>query len=293
MVMAPFQLLSNPRKITVVNTYDTDLDQMRITWNCVPLEIRDVHAADPPEFFEAFKVADSKEVDLVALVGANPAARRSFKIWEYDIADVEGCFILKNPRPAKPCSTVQSKSSPLLGLHDTLNEMGYIMVDRPFKHSADAGLFYDKADRLKRAYLQCVISSQWLYANGQLSFDIRQLVAYYVLILKTPGMVEAGRPAREYIKQLTTLDPAAAKSVVNDARVSGPKRQRVAAAASDVSGDEEADDEHDADCSGDSGGSGSGSGSGSSSSSSSSSDSISDSSKSDSNAESVSGGSDS
>jgi hypothetical protein len=232
-----FQLLAAPRQVTVVSIHDTDLSQQRVAWNVVELEVWESGFRNDPNHFEAFEINVGAEVDLVAQLGADVGARRNFQIWERNIGDVEGCFQFTNARNAQPHSDVYSKAAPLLGLLDTLESMEYIMVDRLVNHTPLAGKFFDKHDQFNRAYLQCVIASEWLHSKGQHGFESRKPAAYYRLILKSPGKVAANKTAREYLKDLKLIssdDP-----VVPTMRARGPKRRRV---DDDIEGDSNASD---------------------------------------------------
>ena len=66
------------------------------------------------------------------------------------------------------------------------------MFGRKVSHWRRGGKFFDNRNLgAKRSYLQCVLSSEWLFTHGQLQFDSGRPGFYYAAILKQPGGVDA------------------------------------------------------------------------------------------------------
>jgi hypothetical protein len=89
LVLSFFQLLSVPRWVTVVSTYDTDLDKQRLAWNVVELgNWSHSKLGDDSSWHEVFEVGDGTEVHLVSMLECDPAARQHFRIWKRYEGDV-------------------------------------------------------------------------------------------------------------------------------------------------------------------------------------------------------------
>ena len=182
-----FQLLSNPRKLITVNTYYTNAAEQRSCFNLLPLELAHPEAGADAVQVDAFEVSDAQELDLIYFLEGDPAARRRIQVWTRSESDIEGCFLLSDPYLATPVTPMTSASYPLLALHDALDASLHVPVQRKFKHNPRSGLYYDMACEHVKGYLQCVLSTKWLYDNGQATFESRMPNSYYLCILKRPG----------------------------------------------------------------------------------------------------------
>ena len=183
-----FQLLSHPRHLITVRTFDTDAARNRSLFNIVPLELwhHDMVQLDAREV-SILAVSEPQEMDLIHFLGGDPDARSSVSIWKRGESDIDGCFLLCDRRAATPHSPLTSSRYPLLALHDTIDAHGHIAVDRICDHTARSGLYYVKSRKHLKSYLQCVLSAKWLFAHGQDTFRSRRPNAYYTCILKRPG----------------------------------------------------------------------------------------------------------
>jgi hypothetical protein len=205
--MRVFQLLSAPRAIITVHTFDTNDKAQRLQWNLLPLDVwRRDFVGDTLSKIEAFEVGDSTELDLTAMLEGDLEARNTFKSWTPAVSELDGCINLHTPVPLCPRSPVHAKTAPLLGLWDALDSAGHIAVNRLVTHTSRSGLVYDNTMLRNRAYMKCVLLSSWLFEQGQSSFPSRQSVAYYTLVLKAPGKVPSGQSARDYAHALKTCE---------------------------------------------------------------------------------------
>ena len=67
--MRVFQLLSAPRHITTVHTFETNDKVQRLQWNLLPLDVWSrAFVRDDLSKIEAFEVSDATELDLVAML---------------------------------------------------------------------------------------------------------------------------------------------------------------------------------------------------------------------------------
>ena len=141
-----FQVLSHPRKMLGIQTFDTDPFQERRVWNLQPLEI--VNAQDlsvDPMQLDVHDAHESREIDLVGMLSADIESRNDVRLWDTTQSDYSGCTALVNSRLATPLSPIISKSFPLVGLWDMLEVAGFMRVHRVVKHSVRSGKFYDEA----------------------------------------------------------------------------------------------------------------------------------------------------
>ena len=202
------QLLAAPRDMKLTATYDFDKQAMRSAWNLQQVDIMDlVFVTEDTSCLDAFDFRNPSETNLIQLIGADVAARTQFKSWtRCDDAVYEGCFSLQQPSPLTPCSSMQSKTFPILALWDELEKLEFVAVSRRVTHKARAGLFYDAREKYKRAYLQCVLLQESLRQKGQVEFVSGQLSSYYELVLRRPGAVMPNCSGKDYQRQLKSIE---------------------------------------------------------------------------------------
>jgi hypothetical protein len=222
-----FQVLSHPRKMLGIQTFDTDPFQERRVWNLQPLEI--VNAQDlsvDPMQLDVHDAHESREIDLVGMLSADIESRNDVRLWDTTQSDYGGCTALVNSRLATPLSPIISKSFPLVGLWDMLEVAGFMRVHRVVKHSVRSGKFYDEAGALSRLYLRAVLSSKWLFDNGQATFESRKAASYYALILKQPGKVPDNLDGPDYLLALKGVSPEDALVAITELPAQQPPKRR-------------------------------------------------------------------
>ena len=124
-----------------------------------------------------------------------------------------------------PTSDLNSKFMPILGLWDALEAADYLGVRRLVTHSPRSGKLLDATFAENRSYLPAVLASKWLFANGQVSFESRKNVSYYLMIMKKPGQIPDNLAAKDYARDLKDLDPETALAVASDVGVPPPKKK--------------------------------------------------------------------
>ena len=236
------QVVSPPRKVITIPTYNTNEVHQRSCWGILLLDIRrrDELLTDPTSL-EVFSVEETTQIDLVDMLDANPEARRTFQTWVRQLPDVSGGFILCSPTRAQPRSDFSDKNHPILSLLDALESCEHMAIDRKLEHSIDSGLFWDKKSEHLRPYLQCVLCADWLRKQGQLTFESRLPVSYYQMVLRKPGSVEPGLTGKSYMKMLAGVDPDAVEKPESIVSVQ-PPRKRLRAEARDPDVDADSDD---------------------------------------------------
>jgi hypothetical protein len=111
-------------------------------FNLLPLELwhTELVKLDEPSL-DCVIISDAIECDLLQMLGGDPEARRGIKVWKRGCSDIETYFNLSEGRQAVPVSDVSSLTHPVLGLLDSLDVKGYIMVHRRTTHTRRSGLF--------------------------------------------------------------------------------------------------------------------------------------------------------
>ena len=175
---------------------------------------------------ECFGTEDSDKVNLISILGGDLALRHTIQVWDMSPSELDDCVTLSNPRQPQPLMQIADASFPILGLLDALTAAEFIGVPRPVTHAPMSGFFYDSGCSRNRAYLKCVLASKWLFQNGQRKFASGQSAAYYQLLLKSPGKVTAGRPAREYLLALAdAADTTVVPKMVVD--IQPPRKRKI------------------------------------------------------------------
>ena len=93
--------------------------------------------------------------------------------WDTQLSDLDGCIEMHSSRTLVPRSALQSAKVSILALKDALEDQLYVAVKHTVDHYNRQGKFFDARNlQSKRCYLQCVLASTWLYANGQKQFHV-------------------------------------------------------------------------------------------------------------------------
>jgi len=163
-------------------------------WTLQRFEVWGLQLLGPdPQELNVFIVHDSESINLVDLLGNDPAVRQSLKLWDCQASDLARTTCLCRPRLPKPVVDINHVKFPILGLLDALHAAEHICVARRCVHTPRSGLYFDLEGSHNRWYLKCVLAAKWLFSNGQDTFSSRQSVSYYQLLLKQPGKVDVSK----------------------------------------------------------------------------------------------------
>ena len=203
-----FQILELSRRIIVVKTYDQHESSAHL-WNVQQLEIwRGPGYQREPLELETFTVESTGRVDFLDWMGSAWANRERCRLWKPKVSDLEGCRCYDSPRKLQVELPLSSPRVPVLTLLDALTEKEYVGVMRKHEHMPGGASIFD-ARRPSRAYLQVVLASEWLFAQGTVVFMSQKSKSYYCLLLKDPTADAEGMSVAECatkVKDLEGLD---------------------------------------------------------------------------------------
>ena len=135
---------------------------------------------------EVFPFVDPGFADLVDVMGCDIANRSRFHKWRADVADVEGCTLLKNPQPLTVQKNLKDKDIPALCLLDELHLRGYTAVRKAVTHVPGSPLVYDgRQPTAKRNYYKAVLIKEELFAAGIKMIKSTWSASYLAVLLKT------------------------------------------------------------------------------------------------------------
>ena len=237
LVLRVFQILAHPRRITVVKTVGSSPDDLRRTYNAVSLGVWLLPTLGLEPSQMVCHEEQTEEIDIASLMDGNVELRSSFRTWTRTESDYFECFTLRDPVPFTPTSSMDSAKFPILALWDAINASDYVWLDRKFVHKLRSPCFLDLREKYKRPYMQCILSSKWIFGRGQPEIHSRMPIAYYQLLLRKPGSIPADLTGADYKSALTGTLPedqqALAKLIA-----SLPKRPRVRPVDDDIDGDD-------------------------------------------------------
>ena len=167
------QLLSLEEKTLRVKTFSRAQEvQMKMTVRVQPLETWEGKVTDHTRV-ETFKVEEPVKLDILELVGHDPAERRHIKLWSTAVSAVDGCLSLVDPREAIPPGSLKSGNVPLLCLVDALVEDGWVGETATQAHGAATPRKFDSrvlASMKARLYFQALLGLEDLLAAGAFEF---------------------------------------------------------------------------------------------------------------------------
>jgi hypothetical protein len=232
------QFLSAQSSIKVLPSFRGDGDTMRC-WNVQPFTVFQHQMGrvleENPSTFDAFSFSVPASFNLFKYIAEVNPNRCNFLQWDTQLSDIQGCIELHSSSNLVPRSALQSAKVSVLALKDALEDQLYVAVNRTVDHYNRQGKFFDASNlQSRRCYLQCVLASTWLYANGQKQFPSNRPQAYYLAIMRKPGQVDVKLSAKECLAIVAGADgPQPMLSL--PAPVNPSKRQL---ALADIDGDE-------------------------------------------------------
>ena len=204
-----YQILGLETRNILVETWKTRLKQPGLfNIRVQSLECWKSFGVDSQET-NVFVVEDPAELDVVAFCGADPEVRRNMFVWDACESDVDSCLGLTNPRLLKPPMPLGSPSIPVLTLMDELVSLGFAPVQGRVVHSRETALEFDiRHAPSKRSYYQCVLGREFIWDNGNPSFDSTRMHAYYRLLLNATGPIDVTLTGKALKRKLDELQPA-------------------------------------------------------------------------------------
>ena len=206
-----FQLLNIQPKIELVPTF-RDHGSKQQLWNVQPVQV--LHQDILPlnaQSMETFILGEPTRFDFLQYVSDQNPLRDQFKIYETRTSDFEGGLTAHTPRNLVPIANLNSPKVSVLALTDALEALDYVGVARKVSHWPKGGKFFDSRNlHGQRKYLQCVLSSTWVFSKGQKQFDSGRSQAYYAAVLTHPGEVDPKSSAKQCRELLALGDSALA-----------------------------------------------------------------------------------
>ncbi len=90
-------------------------------------------------------------------------------MWKPKVSDLDGCRCYDSAQKLQVGLPLSSPRVLVLTLLDALTEKEYVGVMRKHEHMPGGAKMFD-ARRPSRAYLQVVLASEWLFAQGTVGF---------------------------------------------------------------------------------------------------------------------------
>ena len=108
-----------------------------------------------------------ESIDVLSVSGKAPANRHKFRVWKRVASDVEGCYVLRNPRPLGHDLSLRNRNAPISALTDALQNAGYEPKPLRITHKPGGRLIYD-SKKYSIPYLRCVLAKKVLFGNIEL-----------------------------------------------------------------------------------------------------------------------------
>ena len=200
------QFLNVQKKIILLPSFRGDSSHTHL-WNVQPFGTwhGTVHAA--PKSIDVFVNGEPLSFNVHKYIAEVQPSRVDFREWDCGVSDSAGWILMHSGRQLVPRSSLQSATVPILALTDALDAQDFICVARSVDHYPRQGKLYDgRKLQGKRCYLQAVMASAWLWANGQKQFSSTRPQSYYLAILRKPGEVGAKLSGKECLAILSAAD---------------------------------------------------------------------------------------
>ena len=234
--LALYMVLEQPRRLITVEAYDHKKHLASVMWNLQKLEVwRVADLPLEPGHLEAFYLADSCRQDILDIIGPEFAGRERCKVWQPVPSDLDGCKAFSSPAPLRTEVKLSSDRVPLLTLIEEVRAQAFAPVPRLVERKEGMVKVHDQREP-SRTYLQAVLASSWLWANGAVFFLSKKPAAYYNVLLADPKADLAGKTAAECGNMLKTM-----KRCDIEALEHIPAARPAAVVAGDVDGDDGAD----------------------------------------------------
>ena len=193
------QILSLEASTVRVETYATRTEPKRAVPARAQLldEFQSPGAVACRGHMDVFPFQDPTKVDLVELVGADPAVRSQIQLWAASVSEVEGCTHLGSPTEAIPSASLRDSDVPVLHLIDALESNGWEATLSLVNHTVAAPKLYDsRARKSSRHYFQCLLAIEDIFRNNAVeSFRSGLSGAHHKLLLKFPTKARASLSA--------------------------------------------------------------------------------------------------
>ena len=235
--LALYQILDQPVRVITVESFDY-LKESSQYWTLQRFELwLGCPLGDEPSELEGFVVESPIREDLVTIIGGNYMCREKCRKWELALSDVYG-WQKAFTKPARLSADVHLSSAivPVLSLLDQVLTDGFIGVGRRCEHRPE-GLKVFNNRTPSRYYLQCIVASNWLWAQGCKFFMSHGAKAYYQLLLRDPSAPVNDMSTAQCVERLKTL--GSSNTEVEALAVLPPAREVGVLAAEDaIDGDD-------------------------------------------------------
>ena len=145
-----------------------------------------------PDELPVFPIADAGHVDVLDCIDMDAVWREQTHVWSVSDPDAEGTTHLTSPSRAVPPHALADASVPILALRDALRSEGYLTVQHRIVHQPGEAPLVDVRRQLAaRSYFEAVLFSKDVFAKGNESFPSDKSAAFYKLLVKSHGPIDA------------------------------------------------------------------------------------------------------
>lgn len=199
------------------------------------------HDFDPDlaETLEVVQVQAPLKFDIITACGMQLESRHEVCQWDVRQSDVSGCVQLFNRQPLSSLVTdLISRQAPVLSLVDALQQAGFVGVDSAIDHRPGRQVFDCMRLVGRRAYLQCVLYQEKVWAKPVGQFSSIGSQAFFDALLRCAGPVKTGLAAKAYQRMLAAEagDHAALALLGEDPPTPGLAEAKAGGGACDSSG---------------------------------------------------------
>ena len=202
-----FQLLGFAHNPVLIKTFDGGEVFSPKTWLIQPLEIWGSTTPDlPATKLNVFRLSDTEHMLPQEIVSADLKQRCNYKVWKEVPSEVDGTLQLESPTVLSCSLSLSDPKIPVLCLLDVLSERDCLDLDKVQIHTKRSGLFFDRRNvSSKRFYLQCVLSSESIFAKGHSNFRSDQPQDYYKLLMRSSAKLPAKLSAKECATKMKAI----------------------------------------------------------------------------------------
>ena len=148
------------------------------------IQLFEVYAMVEEHGIVAIAHGEPEEVDQLQLTSMD-AWTTALIVWDTDIADVQGCLHLLNPRPATPTMALTDSNCPTMTIMKALKDRGWTPVPHNVIHSTAGapGCMSVTNSATRKEYYQCLLDLPALLAGGLPLLRSDQPISYYSCVL--------------------------------------------------------------------------------------------------------------
>lgn len=159
---------------------------------------------------DVFAVESPTVVDLCALVSYR-SLRTEVSSWSSRVSDLDGCTQLYEPKSMDTSNVdLLSDSCPSAIVLEALAARGWIPSRGPTPHRAEEPdatrlTFYRRPRTARKAYFQCLLDLEGLFAAGVAALHVREPLSYYRCLQRLPdkNLVPHGQKDKTYLAMLS------------------------------------------------------------------------------------------